>query len=149
MREFSTSDSPISHLQRCISKQNEEDGQSSEAPIENSELQQDDDDSSSSEEDELPQRQTKTTKSEPWDRIMETVFDTLENIFGESSETYLKQNPRMEIADAGKKAVDELKSNYRQALISQHHDLVQMGNILKKKRHNPQANKGYNSNVMI
>ena len=38
----------------------------------------------------------------------------------------------MEIAEAERKTFDELKSNYRQALISNYHDLVQMGNILKK-----------------
>ena len=38
----------------------------------------------------------------------------------------------MEIVEAERKTFDELKSNYRQALISNYHDLVQMGNILKK-----------------
>ena len=38
----------------------------------------------------------------------------------------------MDIAEAERKTFDELKSNYRQALISNYHDLVQMGNILKK-----------------
>ena len=40
----------------------------------------------------------------------------------------------MEIAEAERKTFDELKSNYRQALISNYHDLVQTGNILKKKK---------------
>ena len=38
----------------------------------------------------------------------------------------------MENAEAERKTFDELKSNYRQALISKYHDLVQLGNILKK-----------------
>ena len=38
----------------------------------------------------------------------------------------------MEIAEAERNTFDELKSNYKQALISNYHDLVQMGNILKK-----------------
>ena len=38
----------------------------------------------------------------------------------------------MEIAEIERKTFDELKSNYRQALISNYHDLVQLGNILKK-----------------
>ena len=38
----------------------------------------------------------------------------------------------MEIAEAERKTFDELKSNYRQALVSNYQDLVQMGNILKK-----------------
>ena len=38
----------------------------------------------------------------------------------------------MEIAEAERNTFEELKSNYRQALISNNHDLVQMGNILKK-----------------
>ena len=37
----------------------------------------------------------------------------------------------MEIAEAQRKTFDELKSNYRQVLISNYHDLVQMGHILK------------------
>ena len=47
-------------------------------------------------------------------------------------ETYLEQNPGMELAEAERKTFDELKSNYRQALISKYHHLVQMGNLLKK-----------------
>ena len=38
----------------------------------------------------------------------------------------------MEIEEAERKTFDELKSNYRQALISNYHDLVQLGNLLKK-----------------
>ena len=38
----------------------------------------------------------------------------------------------MEIAEAERKTFDQLKSNYKQALISNYHDLVQIGNILKK-----------------
>ena len=38
----------------------------------------------------------------------------------------------METAKAERKTFNELKSNYKQALISNYHDLVQMGNILKK-----------------
>ena len=52
--------------------------------------------------------------------------------FDETYETYLEQNPGMEIAEAEGKTFDELKSNYRQALISNYHDLVQLGSILKK-----------------
>ena len=48
----------------------------------------------------------------------------------------------METAEAERKTFDELKSKYRQALISNYHDLVQMGNILKK-RPTPQTNSGY------
>ena len=48
------------------------------------------------------------------------------------SDTYLEHNPGREIAEAERKTFDELKSNYRQALISNYHDLVQMGHSLKK-----------------
>ena len=68
--------------------------------------------------------------------------DSLQDTFDETCETYLEQNPGMEIAEAERKTFDELKSNYRQALISNYHDLVQLGNILKK-RPNPQTNCGY------
>ena len=60
------------------------------------------------------------------------AYDSLQDTFDETCETYLEQNPGMEIAEAERKTFDELKSNYRQALISNYHDLVQMGNILKK-----------------
>ena len=43
----------------------------------------------------------------------------------------LSTRPGMEIAEAERKTFDELKSNYRQALISNYHDLVQMVKILK------------------
>ena len=38
----------------------------------------------------------------------------------------------MENAETERETFGELKSNYRQALISNYHDLVQLGNILKK-----------------
>ena len=43
-----------------------------------------------------------------------------------------KQKERHLNAEAERKTFDELKSFYRQALISNYHDLVQLGNILKK-----------------
>ena len=69
---------------------------------------------------------------------MEKAYDTLQDTFDETRETYLEQNPGMEMAEGEKKAFDELKSSNRHALISQSHDIVQMGNILKKgKIHKP------------
>ena len=59
-------------------------------------------------------------------------YYSLQDTFDETCETYLEQNPGMEIAEAKRKTFDELKSNYMQALISNYHDLVQLGNILKK-----------------
>ena len=41
---------------------------------------------------------------------------------------------RDENSRSRKKTFDELKSNYRQALLSQYHDLVELGNILKKDK---------------
>ena len=64
---------------------------------------------------------------------MEKAYDT-QDTFDETCEPYLEQNPEMQIAEAEKKAFDELKSNYRQAFISQYHDLVQMGISCKKKK---------------
>ena len=119
-------------MENDICKQNEDDEQNEEAPSENSESQQYDDDSSSSEKDEIPQSQSKMTKSEPWDRIMETVHDTLQDTFDETCKIYIEQNTGMEITEAEKKVFDELKSNYRQAILSQYHDLVQMGKNLEK-----------------
>ena len=66
------------------------------------------------------------------EQLLNQAYASLQDTFDETSETYLEQNPGMEIAEAERKTFDELKSNYRQALISNYHDLVQMGNILKK-----------------
>ena len=127
LREFSRSDSLRRHLESGICKQNE---QSKDDPSDNSESQQDDkDDNSTNEEDELPQSQS---EFEPWNKLLQQAYDSLHDTFDEACETYLEQNPGMEIAEAERKTFDELKSNYRQALISNYHDLVQMGNILKK-----------------
>ena len=82
---------------------------------------------------ELPLSQTKTIKPESLDIIMERAQKTLQDTFDETRETCLEQNPWMKIAEAEKKAFGELKSNYRQASTSQYHNLVQMGNIFKKK----------------
>ena len=118
--EFFRSDSLRRHLESGICKQNE---QSEDDPSDDSESKQDDeDDNSTNEEDEIPQSQS---EFDPWNNLLQLSFD-------ETCETYLEHNPGMEIAEAERKTFDELKSNYRQALISNYHDLVQMGNILKK-----------------
>ena len=119
LREFSRSDSPRRHLESVICKQNE---QSEDDPSNDSESQQDDeDDNSTNEEDELPQNQS---ESSPWSKLLKQAYDSLQDKFAESCETYLEQNPGMEIAEAERKTFEELKSNYMQALISNNHDLV-------------------------
>ena len=132
LREFSRSDSLRRHLESCICKQNEDDEQSEDDPSDNSESQQDDEDEiSSDEEDEVPQSQSEIRRSSPWDTLMQQAYDSLQYIFDKTCETYYGQNPGMEIAEAEKKTFDELKSNYRQALISNYHDLIKMGKLLK------------------
>ena len=129
LRRFSRSDSLRRRLESGICKQNEE---SEDDPSDDSESQQDDeDDNSTNEEDELPQNQS---EFDPWNKLLQLSYDSLYDTSDESCETYLKQNPGMEIAGAERQSFDKLKSNYRQALISNYHDLVQMGNILKKKK---------------
>ena len=79
---------------------------------------------------------------------MKTVYDMLQDTFDETCETYLEQNPGLEIEQPEKKVFDKLKSNNRQVLISQCHDLIQMGNILKRLC--PQANNSYDlKRIMI
>ena len=80
----------------------------------------------------LLMKKTKSRKVNPWNKLLKQTCDSLQDTFDETCETYLEQNPGMEIAEAERETFDELKSNYRQALISNYHDLVQMGNILKK-----------------
>ena len=127
MREFSRSDSPRRHLESGICKQNE---QSEDDPSDDSESQQDDeDDNSTNEEDEIPQSQS---EFDPWNKFLNQAYVSLQDTFDETCETYLEQNPGMEIAEAERKTFDELKSNHRQALISNYHDLLQLGNTLKK-----------------
>ena len=125
LREFSRSDSLRRHLESGICKQNE---QSEDDPSDDSESQQDnEDDNSTNEEDEIPQSQS---EFDPWNKLLNQAYVSLQDTFDETCETYLEQNPGMEIAEAERKTFDELKSNYRQALISNYHDLVQLGNIL-------------------
>ena len=137
LRNFSRSNSLRRHLESDICKQNEE---SEGDPSDDSESQQDDeDDNSTDEEDEVPQSQS---EFDPWKKLIQLSYDSLQDTFDETYETYLEQNPGMEIAEAERETFDEFKSNYTQALISNYHDLVQMGNILKK-RPNPQTSSGY------
>ena len=127
LREFSRFDSLRRHLESGICKQNE---QNEDDPSDDSESQQGDEDvNSTNEEDEIPQSQS---EFDPWNKLLQLSYDSLQDTFDKTCETYLEQNPGMEIAEAVRKTFDELKSNYRQALISNYHDLVQMGNILKK-----------------
>ena len=128
LREFSRSDSLRRHLESSICKQNE---QSEDDPSDDSESQQGDEDvNSTNEEVEMPQSQS---EFDPWNKLLQQAYCSLQDTFDETCETYLAQNPGMEIAEAERKTFDELKSNYRQALISKD-DIVQMGNILKKKK---------------
>ena len=127
LREFSRSDSLRRHLESGICKQNE---QSEDDLSDDSESQQgEEDDNSTNEEEEIPQSQS---EFDPWNKLKQQAFYGLQDTFDETCETYLEQNPGMEIAEAERKTFDELKSNYRKALISNYHDLVQLGNILKK-----------------
>ena len=123
LREFSRSDSLRRHLESGICKQNKQSKDDSESKQDN------EDNSSTNEEDELPQSQS---ESDPWNQLLQQAYDSLQDTFDETCETYLEQNPGMKIAEAERKTFDELKSNYRQALISDYHDLVQKGDILKK-----------------
>ena len=82
-------------LEGVICKQSEDD-EESEAPSENSKS-QDDDGVTSSEKDELPEYQANIIKPEPWDRIMKRACEQLLGTFDETCETYLEQNPGMEI----------------------------------------------------
>ena len=98
MCEFSRSDSLRRHLESGICKQNE---QSEDDPSDDSESQQDDEDANSTnEEDELPQSQS---ESSPWSKLLQQAYDSLQDTFYESCETYLEQNPGMEISEAEKK----------------------------------------------
>ena len=127
LREVSRSDSLRRHLESGICKQNE---QSEDDPSDDSESQQDnEDDNSTNEEDELPQSQS---EFDPLNKLLQLSDDSLQDTLDETCKTYLEKNPGMEIAEAERKTFDELKSIYGQALISNYHDLVQMGNILKK-----------------
>ena len=92
----------------AFGKQNEHNEQSEEAPSEKSESQQDDNNNSGSEEDELPLSQTKMTKPESLNIIMERAQKTLQDTFDETRETCLEQNPWMKIVEAEKKAFGEL-----------------------------------------
>ena len=91
--------------ERGICKQNE---QSEDNPSDDSESQQDD-------EHEIPHSQS---EFDPWNKLLKQAYDSLQDTFDETCETYLEQNPGMEIEEEESKTLDELKSNYRQALIS-------------------------------
>ena len=113
MREFTRSDSLRNRLVSGICKQNE---QKEDDPSNYSESQKDDGhDSSTNEEHEIPHSQS---EFDPWNKLLKQAYDSLQDTFDETCETYLEQNPGMEIAEAERKNFDELKSNYRQALIS-------------------------------
>ena len=85
LREFSRSDNLRRHLENVICKQNE---QSEDDPSDDSESQQDDeDDNSSNEEDETPQSQS---ESSPWNTILQQSYDSLQDTFDETCETYLE-----------------------------------------------------------
>ena len=68
------------------------------------------------------------TKSDPWDRIMENAYGTLQVTFDETCETYLEQNPGIGIEEAEKKEgkktkkkkkpFDDPESNNGRALIT-------------------------------
>ena len=124
LRGISRSDSLRRHLESGICKQNEDD-EENEAPGENSESQDDNDGTRGdvSEKDEQPKSQTKMKNPNHGIELLNKLTK-LQDTFDETSETYLDKNPGMEVEEAENKAFDELKSNYKHALISQYHDLV-------------------------
>ena len=100
LREFSRSDSFRRHLESGICKQNE---QSEDDPSDDSESQKDDeDDNSTNEEDEFPQSQS---EFDPLNKLLQQAYDSLQDTFDETCETYLEQNPGMEIAEAERKTL--------------------------------------------
>ena len=64
------------------------------------------DDNSTNEEDELPQSQS---EFDPWNKLLQQAYYSLQDTFDETCETYLEQNPGMESAEAERKTFDELK----------------------------------------
>ena len=103
LREFSRSDSLRRHLESDVCKPNE---QSEDDLSDDSESQQDDEDNNSSdEEDELPRSQS---ESSPWNKILQQSYDSLQDSFDETCETYLEQ---MKTAETERNTFDELKSN--------------------------------------
>ena len=81
------------------SKQNE---QSEDDPNDDFESQLDD--NSTNEEDEIPQSQSEFDR---WNKLLQQAYYSLQDTFDETCETYLEQNPGMEIAEAERKTFDE------------------------------------------
>ena len=95
LRQFSRSDSLRRHIESGICKRNEE---SEDDPSDDSESQKDD--NSTNEEDEIPQSQS---EFDPWNKLLLQAYYSLQDTVDETCETYLEQNPGMEIAEAERK----------------------------------------------
>ena len=71
--------------------------------------------------DAIPESESTMSKSEPCDRIVKRV---LQEEIDDAVENYLQRNPGIALGLAEPKAYEELRKDYRQALMTQYQDLV-------------------------
>ena len=73
-----------------------------------------------------------SSTSDPWSQLLSQTFDELQENFDDTVESYLQQNPEMELQQAEEKAFSDLRSDYRRQLIQEYEDLMNLVTVLIK-----------------
>ena len=59
-----------------------------------------------------------SSASDLWPQLVSQIYDELQENFDDTVESYLRQNPEMELHQAEEKAFSDLRSDYRRQLIN-------------------------------
>ena len=127
LKEFSRSDSLRRHLNSGICQQEME---------ENDDVSEQDDDI---EEDDvtdesdvdLSVEKEHGQKTEPWDTLMNQVYDSMQDTFNERVDNILQHNKDIQLRDAENAAYVNLKPEYRRSLINNYQNLLKLVSHMK------------------
>ena len=76
-----------------------------------------------------------SSTSDPWSQLLSQTYDELQEHFDDSLESYLQQNPEMELQQAEEKAFSDLRSDYRRQLIKEYEDLMKLVTVFKRSQY--------------
>ena len=131
LHHYARSDTLRTHLNNAICKQNE-DMESDER--ESSSAQEEEETDSTAEKTDTDEQNAiaQSSTSDPWPQLLSQTYDKLQENFDGTAESYLQQNPEMELQQAEEKAFSDLRSDNRRQLIKEYEDLMKLLTVLKR-----------------
>ena len=77
-------------------------------------------------------KRRKSQKTNPWDRLMRSIYKDNQDQFDKTVENTLQETPNTDVELAEEIAYEEMKRKYRSSLVSKYQDLVALGSALRK-----------------